>query len=487
MPTAQVQESTEAASSRPLCVDLDGTLVKSDTLIDSLLLLARTHPLSALKVPLWLLRGKAAFKSEVSSRVELDVANLPYSRSVVAYLKEQKAAGRRIYLATGADDRLAARIADFLGLFDGVFASDGAANLIGGSKLDQLRRRFGSDGYDYIGNENIDLPLLEHAGVAMIANPARTLGKRLRSKGVIVGKEFEDRPSFARAALQAMRPHQWAKNVLILVPLLLAHDLRLSVVADALIAFVCFCLCASSAYIVNDLLDIEADRRHPRKQTRPFAAGNLSAKSGIAIGLLACALGIAGAWFLLPVSFLIWLLIYLAATLLYSLYLKRIVLVDVILLSGLYTSRVLAGGGATHVWISPWLAAFSAFLFLSLAMVKRFSELHKALKAGSPSLTGRGYSPADFEQLRDFGTASAYASVVVFSLYISSRDVTVHYLHPARLWLMVPLMLYWVSRVWLLASRGELNEDPVVFAVTDRASLLVGALIVLIGVFAALK
>ncbi|HEX8812298.1 MAG TPA: UbiA family prenyltransferase, partial [Terracidiphilus sp.] len=362
---------------------------------------------------------------------------------------------------------------------------DGETNLIGGNKLEGLRNRFGSDGYDYVGNAFADVPLLRDAGSAMVANPARMLASELRGKGISIQKEFHDRAGSRKAFLRAIRIHQWAKNVLILVPFLLAHALRLQQAAAAAAAFLCFSLCASATYIVNDMLDIDADRRHPRKRFRPFAAGDMSAWTGAAIGATFMICALVGAYLFLPTTFLFWLLLYVGATLAYSLYLKRIVLVDVILLSGLYTVRVLAGGAATHVPISPWLAAFSVFLFLSLAMVKRFAELHNAIERGTTFAHGRGYLSVDIEQLRSFGTASAYASVVVFAMYISGRDVTILYRHPERLWLIAPLMLLWLSRVWLLASRGELNEDPIIFAVTDRMSLLIGAFVVLVAVLAA--
>ena len=483
--TTRAEEASGIAT-RPLCVDLDGTLVKSDTLIDSLLLLVRTHPWQALRSPMWALRGKAALKRETASRVNLDVGHLPYNRPLIAYLKEQKAAGRRIYLATGADSGTAERVAAHLGLFDGVLASDGRTNLTGGNKLEGMRKRFGDEGYDYIGNAAVDIPLLLHAGSAMIANPERGLALQLRRNGIAVEREFDDRAGALKTFLRAIRIHQWAKNVLVLVPFLLAHKLRLSHAAAAAAAFFCFSLCASATYIVNDMLDIDADRRHPRKRARPFAAGDMSAWTGAAIIAVFMACALAGAYLLLPAEFLLWLLLYTVATLAYSLYLKRIALVDVILLSGLYTVRVLAGGAATHVPISPWLSAFSVFLFLSLAMVKRFSELRNGLERGTKFAYGRGYLSVDIEQLRSFGTASAYASVVVFSMYISGRDVTILYRHPGRLWLIAPLMLLWLSRVWLLASRGELNEDPIIFAVTDRMSLLIGAVVVLTAVLAAL-
>jgi 4-hydroxybenzoate polyprenyltransferase/phosphoserine phosphatase len=474
-------------SRRPLCVDLDGTLVKSDTLMDSLLVLVRSRPLEALQFPLWLLRGKAAVKAEVGARVALDVRHLPYNKSVVEYLEVERGEGRKLYLATGADQALAQRVADHLGIFDGVLASDGRTNLTAGNKLDGLRRTFGDEGYDYIGNAGPDLPLLQHAGQAMIANPAPALRARLRSRGITVQREFHDRRAPARAVLKALRLHQWAKNILIFVPMVLAHVLRPAAFAQAAIAFVSFSLCASATYIANDLLDIESDRRHQRKRNRPFAAGDLSVLAGVLIsaGFLAVSIALAAA--LLPLGFLLWLFFYLVGTLSYSLVLKRVVLVDVLVLSGLYTVRLLAGSAATGVGISPWLAAFSVFLFLSLAMVKRFSELQNMRARGQAVANGRGYLLADIEQLRSFGTASAYASVVVFSFYIGdTAKAGALYHHPIRLWLIAPLMIYWLSRVWLLASRGELDEDPVIFAVTDRVSLLTGLAVAAIAALAAL-
>jgi 4-hydroxybenzoate polyprenyltransferase/phosphoserine phosphatase len=463
-------------------VDLDGTLVKSDTLVDSLLLLARTHPFVALRTPLWVMRGKAAFKQKIASFVSLDVAHLPYNRPLLAYLEEQRAAGRRLYLATGADDRIATRIAAHLGLFDGVLASDGLTNLTGHHKLASLRERF-AEGFDYVGNARPDLPLLAGSVEPMVANPDLALRARLKAGKIAVARTFEDRRSPARAIGKAIRPHQWAKNVLLLVPLLLAHNLGLRLAAQVALAFVCFSLTASATYLVNDLLDIEADRRHLKKRLRPFAAGDLPATTGVAIASVFLAAAFVGS-LLLPIGFLGLLLVYLATNLSYSLYLKRVALVDVILLSGLYAIRLLAGGAAVNVAISPWLAGFSIFLFLSLALVKRFSELENIRLRGHVPSNTRGYLLVDLEQLRSFGTASAYASVVVFSLYISGRDVAALYSYPSRLWLITPFMILWISRVWLLAGRGELDEDPVIFALTDRMSLAIGLCVLAIVLFA---
>jgi len=484
----------EAHSSIPLCVDLDGTLVKSDTLVDSTLALARQHPSLLLQIPRWLAEGKAALKRHITSSVELDVVHLPYNRELLQFLEQQRAAGRDLYLATAADSSLAHRVSDHLGLFRGVLASNGSINLAGSNKLAAFRERFG-DRFSYIGNASADLSLLRVCFQPMVANPTRGLSSGLRSAGITVHRAFSEARSPLKAWLKAIRLHQWSKNVLLFLPLLLAHAQSLGLLAGAALAFVSFGLCASATYIINDLLDIEADRLHPRKRNRPFAAGDLSALHGavIILVLFLASLGLA----LLvpraiavispeltlghPYRFLKWLTFYTMATLAYSLRLKRAILIDVIVLSGLYTVRIIAGSAATGVEVSTWLAGFSIFFFLSLAFVKRFAELENLRARGGVSSKGRGYHIDDIEQLRSFGSASAYASVVVFTLYISNlSNATELYKHNNRLWLLVPVLLLWLSRLWLIASRGLLDEDPVVYAITDKRSLFLGIAVVAI-------
>jgi 4-hydroxybenzoate polyprenyltransferase/phosphoserine phosphatase len=467
----------------PLCVDLDGTLVKSDTMVDSLMVLARRRPRTLLRVAASILRGRAYLKSQVCSAVSLDVGSLPYNRPLLEYLRQEHSAGRKLYLTTGADSALAERIAAHLGIFGGVLASDGETNLTGNNKLRKLESCFSTEGFDYIGNAMPDLPLLKSARQAMVANPKVRLSGTLKLKKVEIGRRFVDRSPWPVAALTAIRVHQWAKNVLVFLPLLLAHTLRWRSVAAALAAFFCFCLAASSTYIVNDLLDLEADRIHRTKKNRAFASGDLSVLAGIGISAVFLVLSLALASFL-PRAFLIYLALYFVTTLAYSFALKRVVLVDVVVLSGLYTIRMLAGAAATHTVISHWLAAFSIFLFLSLGFVKRFSELENLHQRGMTPANGRGYLLTDIEQLRSFGTSSAYASIVIFSLYINGSDVAQLYRHPGRMWLVAPLMALWLSRIWLLASRGVLDEDPVVFALTDRMSLLMGLGVVIIALLA---
>jgi 4-hydroxybenzoate polyprenyltransferase/phosphoserine phosphatase len=466
-----------------LCVDLDGTLVKSDTLVDSLLVLARNRPRLLLQLPGALFRGKASFKAFVTSHIELDVAHLPYNRKVLHFLQQERSRGRELYLATGADVRLAERVADHLGLFAGVLGSDGATNLTGRKKLDMLHSRFGKDGFAYIGNSAADLPLLAGASEKMLANPSTALRSSIRRHGINPSHVFEERANVLRSLIKALRPHQWAKNLLIILPPLLAHDRSLTVMGKALLAFLCFCCTASATYLVNDLLDIEADRLSSRKRSRPFASGDLAP----ATGLISCAVllifGLAMAR-ALPFDFFCWLMVYIVSTLAYSLYVKRLALLDVLVLSGLYTVRLLAGGAATNTPISHWLAGFAIFLFFSLAIVKRFAELENFRMAGKQLKNGRGYLMTDVEQMRAFGTASAFAAVVVFANYISSQDVIRLYSHARYLWLIVPFMILWTCRVWLLASRGELNEDPVAFALTDLASLLMGVCVLVIVLLA---
>jgi len=469
-------------SAIPICVDLDGTLVKSDTFYDSLCLLLRSHPVAALKIPSWLLRGgKAHVKAQVAAIVELDAARLPYNMPLLHFLQQQHALDQPIYLATGADISLANRVAQHLGFFSGVLASDGATNMVGSHKLAGLQQQFPQ--FDYIGNATPDLPALLHSRHAYTANPTVGLLAAIKAKGLPIERSFEDQGAFVPKIIKAIRVHQWAKNSLLFLPLLLSHNISWQTLIPAIAAFFCFSFIASANYVVNDLLDIENDRHHATKRFRPFAAGDLPIFTGLTMVLAliaACCVLLPR----LPIDFTLWLLVYVVVTSAYSFFLKRVPLLDVLLLAGLYTLRMQAGGAATETPISPWLSSFAVFLFLSLAMVKRFSELANLRDRGVANTHGRGYLVSDLEQIRSFGTASAYASVVVFSLYISRPDVGALYRHSGRLWLIVPFMLYWLHRVWLLASRGELDEDPVIFAIRDPVSLTLAVCIAILAIFA---
>jgi 4-hydroxybenzoate polyprenyltransferase len=465
-------------SAHPLFVDLDGSLLATDVLWESVLVLLKTKPFALLLFPFWLFTGKARFKSEIARRVTLRVATLPYRSSVLAFLREERRSGREIVLTTAADERIANSVAEHLQLFSAVLASDGQVNLSGEAKLHAIRDYTRATSFDYVGNSMVDLPVWRSAHGAILVSPSGRLRRRAAAV-CSVQRTFPPDGGRLRELLRAFRVHQWVKNLLLFAPLLMAHRaMDIGMLTRVLYAFAAFCMGASSSYVFNDLLDLEADRLHPRKRDRPFAAGTL----GIGTGLVASSLLLAGslttATMLLPRPVLLELLIYCAATTAYSLYLKRVVILDVLLLAGLYTIRVLAGGAAAGVAVSPWMLAFSMFLFLSLAIIKRYSELgmHRTLERRS--IAGRGYTISDMELLRSVGPTSGYLSVLVLALYVNSAEVAKLYGTPTILWLIGPCLLYWISRLWLLSHRGEIDGDPIVFTVKDPVSYVVGATIV---------
>jgi 4-hydroxybenzoate polyprenyltransferase/phosphoserine phosphatase len=459
----------------PLCIDLDGTLTPVDTLHESLLNLVRRSPVLLLRLPLLLSKGKAAFKQAVAEGSSVEVAALPLRADLVEWMREQRASGRRVILVTASDRRLAQAVADTTGLFDEVMASDGSVNLVGERKRAALVARFGEKGFDYAGNETRDLAIWRSAREAIVVGNA-TLAAAA-AELTRVGRVFPVGALPLRLWVKAARLHQWAKNALIFMPALLAHSIfKSDVIVSSALAFVAFGLCASSVYVVNDLLDLDSDRRHPRKRKRPFASGALSARSGIVFALVllaaAVAIALATGW-----QFCLVLAGYYALTWAYSVRLKRAAIVDVMTLAGLYTIRIIAGAAATGIAASFWLLALSIFAFMSLGVVKRYTELYDADKAGTVGGHGRGYSAADLPLLLSLGTAAGFSAVVVMALYINSTDSQVLYAHKRALWLVCPLMLYWISRVWLLTSRGQMPDDPVVFALRDRISLVTFALI----------
>jgi 4-hydroxybenzoate polyprenyltransferase len=463
-------------SSVPLCVDLDGTLTPSDTLHESLLCLVRQSPLCLFSLIPWALRGKAVFKHEVAARVTLDAGVLPIRQDLLEWIKLEHAGGRKIILATAAAQKTAGEVAQQLQVFDDVAASDGRNNLSGENKRTALVARFGEKGFDYVGNARSDSDVWRSSRKAIVVGPPAIVERARRVADV--ERVFPSTRAGAATWLKAMRLHQWAKNALIFLPALLAHQiLAPRALFASILAFFAFGLCASSVYLINDLFDLTSDRHHPRKRKRPFAAGTLSARSGLlAAGTLLTVSAIIAA--LITWQFCLVLVAYYVVTWSYSLRLKRAALVDVMTLAGLYTVRIVAGAAATAIPLSFWILAFSVFMFLSLAIVKRYTELYESVQAGKHVTHGRGYSAGDLPLLLSLGTASGYCTVVVMALYINSMDSQVLYHHHKTLWLSCPLLLYWISRVWLLTTRGKMHDDPVVFALRDRTSLLV---LVLLG------
>jgi 4-hydroxybenzoate polyprenyltransferase/phosphoserine phosphatase len=456
-----------------LCVDLDGSLVATDLLAESTLLLVKQNPLYLIMLLVWLMRGRAHLKHEVARRVKLNVAVLPYHAGVLSWLREERRRGRRIAIATASDHALASRVADHLGLFATVHASDGRTNLKGPVKTALLVDRYGSRGFAYVGNSRADIPVWQQADSAIIVGGSEALAAQVAARTPVVRRFDAVSSHAARGQLRAMRPHQWVKNLLLFVPLVTAHQLtNMTALGAAARAFAAMCVASAAVYVVNDLLDLEADRAHATKHARPFASGQLPIWSGLVLApaLVIAALAIASG---LPREFASCLAVYLLATVAYSLSLKHVAIVDVLVLALLYTVRLIAGAAAITIPVSAWLLAFSLFFFLSLALLKRFSEIDAAVRDGGGPESVRGYRLADRDAVGQFGLVSGYLSILVMALYTNSRDVAALYSNPAWLWGFCPLLLYWVSRTWLAAYRGDMHEDPIMYAVRHVSSYVI--------------
>lgn len=479
MTSLEVPASTASltAPPHPIVVDLDGTLILTDLLQESATQYLAHHPLGLFQLLAWLLPGRPNLKAQLATRCPLDPASLPYNQPLLDWLQAQKAQGRRLVLATASHRRQAEAVATHLGLFDEVLATEGTVNLKSARKRDALNARFGEKGYEYVGNEIADHAVWACASRAHVVSSSPRFIEAVRRQ-LAPGEVFAaGGRGFTASVRRAMRPYQWVKNVLIFVPVLAAHRYAdATALLQALAAFIAFSLTASSVYLLNDLVDVADDRHHPRKRNRPFAAGDLSLLQGWLLwpALLALAIGLACA--LLPSSFVALLGGYFLLTLAYSFRLKRLAMLDVLSLALLLTSRIVAGASAVGVSLSFWLLAFSMFIFVSLAFMKRFSEIKVAREAGRAGpLRGRGYMKEDLELVSSLGTSAGYVSVMVLALYIQDSRTAALYPQPQFIWAACPLLLFWLSRAWLIAHRGQMHDDPIIFALKDRTSWLIGA------------
>ena len=465
---------------RPLVVDLDGTLLKTDLLVESFLQLLARHPGQALGALGALAQGKAALKERLAGLSALDMATMPMDEAVLELIAERRALGGQVVLASASHESYVRAVADHLGLFDHVMGTSDGLNLSGANKAAALVEAYGVGWFDYIGNSKADLPVWEVAHTAYLAGGNAGLTRKLMAQHANAYL-LPHESGGARACLKAMRPHQWLKNLLVFAPAAAGHTLFANI-GVLLVAFVAFSLCASSVYITNDLLDLAGDREHPRKRLRPFASGAVPALWGglLAAGLLGASFALAAA---LPGDF-IWVLgAYYLLTSAYSFYLKRKPVVDVIVLACLYGMRVVAGGHASHTVLSLWLEALAIFLFLSLALVKRSAELVSRVQSGKVDATddsgaqisGRGYMLADLPVIEAMSAAAGYNAVLVLALYINSGAVRAAYAHPDRLFFLCVVLLAWISRMLVITRRGWMNDDPIVFAVRDKWSLVIGA------------
>ena len=452
----------------PLVVDLDGTLIHSDLLWEAILIFIKVRFLQLWRLPFWLFSGKAGFKEKMAGMVEIDPQALPYDQILLDDLARQRSEGRQIILATGSQRRFADAIAVHLGLFDRVLATEGGINLTSHNKAHQLSELFGARGFDYIGNASVDVAVwnASNAAFSVTRTPFRlAAGGATQAAGT-------PRAGWGVPLLKAMRPRQWLKNLLVFVPMLAGHALNLPTFLQALVAFVAFSLCASSAYLLNDALDAPDDRRHPSKCRRPIATGSLPLPVALLASPLLAILALAICALFDPLLLLA-VAIYFASTLAYSIYLKRLLMVDIVTLAILYTLRILGGSAATHIEPSFWLLAFSFFIFLSLALLKRYSELFNLERQGKEKTRGRSYTTADKAPIGIMGVNSGFISLLVFMLYFNSQNILVLYARPYLLLGIVPLLVFWLGRLWTLTFRGEVNEDPVLYVSKDTVSLVI--------------
>ncbi len=470
--------TSRALNNTVLCVDLDGTLINSDLLLETFVLLIKRNLIYILMIPIWLLKGKASLKAELAKRINLNPHALPYNKKFLDWLIDQKSIGHELWLCTASNYRLANLIADHLKIFTGVIASDDSHNMSGSEKAKTLVDRFGFKKFLYCGNHAVDLKVWEVSSAAIVVNGSSLLQKKAGNISNIVGVFNASEDKFI-SLLKALRFHQWVKNTLVFVPFFTAHKLtEMASLYQSIGAFIAFSLCASSVYLLNDMLDLESDRLHARKSRRPFASGKLSLLAGFILSptllLLSFLISL-----VLPTNFLIAIVSYYALTFSYSFYFKQLVMVDIITLAGLYTIRIIAGAAAISVPLSFWLLLFSVFLFFSLALVKRYAELEILKRNGELKALGRGYHVEDLPILHSLGTASGMMAVLVLALYINSPAVSPLYSAPESLWLLCIISMFWVGRLWLKTHRGEMHEDPIVFAMKDKVSLVCGMLSVI--------
>jgi 4-hydroxybenzoate polyprenyltransferase len=471
--------NNEYKNNLPLCVDLDGTLIKTDSILEATILAVKKKPLIIFALFFWILKGKNYFKSTILNIAKPDAELFPYNQDVIRLINDAKSNDRAVVLTTASLQDVAEDVSAYLGLFDELIYSTENHNNRSGNKSKTLNDKFGFKKYDYIGNSSADLDVFANCNSAFLVSG----NKSLISKSQKVNSNLTVLPvekNFFKNLIKELRLYQWVKNLLIFLPLILAHEFNdITAILNSVIAFFCFSFTASFIYVVNDLFDLESDRLHSKKKYRPLAAGELDPKPVFIISFILMLFSFAVGIFYLPNDFDLILLFYLVLTTLYSLYLKKIVIADIITLAVLYSLRIIAGGEITKLPLSKWFITFSLFIFFSLAIIKRYTELKNLIKKNKTKAKGRGYDTGDITLLLILGTSSGYISVLIFLLYIFSPEVTVLYQNPLLLIPVSILLLTWITYMWLKAYRGEMYEDPVVYTVKDKFSYLLFGLMFL--------
>ncbi len=466
-------------------VDLDGTLIKNDLLLEALTDILCRNPLHIFKILKWLRNGKAFLKEKIAQNYKIDVTTLPYNQDVIQLIESKIKDGYNIVLATASHRIFAVQIANHLGLFDELYATNGKVNLRGETKRDLLIKKYGARNFEYIGNSNDDLAVWQFSSKVYAANPNPFLQKKLKSFRNLA-EIFTNPQNPVKTFLKAIRVHQWVKNSLIIIPLIAGHKINgIADIKNGILAFLFFSLCASHVYLFNDVLDIRNDRNHHSKKYRAVAAGLIPSHIALALSFALLFVSIIGSFSFLPFRFGLSVIVYYLLTVSYSVILKRIAVLDIVVLAALYTMRIIAGTYAFNLSLTFWMLAFSMFIFLSLSLVKRYAELYQQRYTGkNEQAKGRGYYPSDLEIISSMGTTSGYLSVMVLALYIQDTATITLYSHPKMIWFACPILLYWISRIWILTHRGEMNEDPVLFAIKDKISWIAGFLFTVIFICA---
>lgn len=467
-----------------LAIDLDGTLLRSDMLFECFWAALASDWRAPLVAARALRRGIPELKRDMALSACPDVTRLPYNPDVIAHIEAWRAEGGRVALVTASDQIVADRIAAHLGLFDEVHGTAPGQNLKAGRKADFLVDRYGEGRFVYMGDSTADLAVWPRAAAAITVGATARFRARVDA---VTGEATHLSPPEAPIwpVLKAMRPHQWLKNILIFVPMLASQSLSALTVLQCLVAFLAFGLVASSGYVLNDLLDLEPDRAHVRKRNRPLASGRLPVPLGTALFPALLILGLVTAA-MLGAAFFGVIAFYFIMTMSYSLWLKRKVIVDICVLAGLYTLRIVAGGVATGIGLSLWLLAFSMFFFFALAAVKRQAELVHVKSSGQKQAAGRGYRLEDLSIITQLATSSGLVSILVLALYVNDPEIHERYNSPTLLWAVCVLLLFWITRVIFATHRGKMNDDPLVFAVSDRTSLVTILVMTALGAAAAL-
>ena len=461
-----------------LFVDLDKTLIKSDFLLESFVRYFSQNIFAPiLCFGVLITKGKVGLKKFLSNKSQISIENLPYDQQVLdaIYQWKENCPQEKVILISATDQNIIEQIACHLKCFDAWYGTENE-NLKSEIKLKKIKDLTGDASFSYIGDSFADLVIWERAKKCYLVNPTKSLVKSVTKINDSIEIIVSKKSNLFSEIIKTIRVHQWVKNLLIFIPTILSLQPFVDLLGDLVSGFFAFSFIASAFYILNDLFDIENDRVHHSKKNRAFASGSLSINQGFFIFILLIAVAILIS-ISLPQAFQLLLLLYAVATFTYSKYLKKLVIFDILTLSALYLLRVITGGALVELTISNWLLTFSVFFFLFLASVKRWVELDKL---NAEVVTGRGYQISDKSFIANLSYFSGLISILVICLYIESQQALTLYNQSKILWLTPIILLYWVLETLFKVERGQIDEDPVKYALKSKTSYmaLIGFIII---------